>query len=192
MRDYGWVPEKVGDHAHDDILRDVNQTSSDGHHAHTWLIEQDMTVGESTIKAPFLLMSSWDGAHYHPINQSGLLTAEGAGAHRHAVHFPGDVVVSTEEDGTHVHEVHVRRTPDDGQHTHVLKVGKATYTSLMGPALAALSAKLAEGEVITIIRCVPDATYPDDVRCSLRLADALVGKSRVKMTQGWVLDQILR
>jgi hypothetical protein len=170
-----WIPDKVGAHAHGNILRDVKQTSSDGNHPHVWLVEQDMAVGENVIKAPFLLMSDYDGAHSHPIDESGLYTVDGAGAHRHAVHFPGGTVVATEEDGAHAHEVHVQDTPWDGQHVHVLKVGTLSLTSLTGPAIAALRYKAAEGETISIIRAA-DASYPADIQKTLLRNDRAVGK----------------
>ena len=122
--------EDGGDHRHR-LIRSENKTSSDGPHSHIWLAGDEILTNVGRIRADSIVMSMWDGAHLHPVDNDAERTV-GTGRHAHGVEFgfPGGVV-STADDGDHNHLLLVRSTARDGIHAHDVTIGETTMRSLL-------------------------------------------------------------
>jgi len=109
--------DDVGAHGHS-LLRDQAATASSGNHMHVWAVVSALTVGDRSIPANSLVISSYDGAHAHDLEEDGMAT-KADGEHRHAVRMFGRTF-GTMADGPHAHATLVARTGSMGPHQHVL------------------------------------------------------------------------
>ena len=176
--------DDVGAHRHA-LLRDVGATNSSGPHGHVWLVESAIGLKNGKVIPDMtLLISLWDGAHSHPLDE--LATKAKTGVHRHAVSLPSRTRIGTAEDGDHVHVLLVNGTGVDGPHAHAVEIAGQKLQSLLPADFARLMEAENEGGPEPILREGTSVQIGDKIVCEHKTWDeaqlCLTKRSALRLT----------